>query len=291
MKKIIKIGLLSTVAFCHVAFSANPAENPDGSVNGVVITGEPVEAVMGVEDVQLTQLVGLVGEIRSGVLPQTIVDMFQGFPKIDIAACGTAMETQRQFASLRQTMNDHLDANSMLLLNAFLKIIVTPHGSQRTIPLADIFLGGLMDDMTTDIFSESLQSIYYMLLPGSKRVLIPQINTPADWVVVQFLGLFFDNAVNSLRFNVNMEGLSDVDLIQEVISGLRGVATLNIMRLNALPTDQQVEMLRHIAENRPKNAHIIAAVDNIADLESVVESIADPNLQAFSDGVKIDVSV
>ncbi|MBH1989809.1 MAG: hypothetical protein I8H80_01380 [Alphaproteobacteria bacterium] len=295
MKKIIRVMLLSTVAFCHAAIASELSDSDESSTNepvmGFVVSSDFTEPVTGVENVQLTELSEMVNEVRLGILPQTLIDMFKDLSKIDIAACGTVMETQRKFAGLRQALNAQLDGNSMFLLNAFLKTIVTPHESQRTAPLADTFWGELSEDMIADNFSDHLFSIYCMLFSASERTLIPQINTPSDWVTVQFLGLFFDSAMSSLSVNVNTVGLFNVDLIREVVLGLHEAATLNLSKINGFPESQQVQILQILAEVRPKNSHIIAAVESVAALESFVTSITHPVLHSFSEGAKIGVSL
>ncbi|MDP3935640.1 MAG: hypothetical protein Q8Q56_01410, partial [Alphaproteobacteria bacterium] len=277
MKKIIMMGLFSTVGLCNMTFAAN-AETPE-----VVFEGG--------FDPRLALSIAMVNDIRSGILPKTMIDMFKDIPKINIATLGTVMDTQSKFSILRHTINTNLDDTSLFFLNVFLKIIVTPHESQTSAPLAETLLGEINSDITANNFSDHIFSIYCMLLSGAQSILIPQINTPTDWITVQFLGLFFDNAISSLRFNINITELDSVHQVREIVSGLNGAATLNLFFASGFQDDQQVKALQAIAEIRPKRTHIIAATGRVADLESFFKSVTDPSLHTFSEGSKIDISL
>ena len=154
-----------------------------------------------------------------------------------------------------------------------------------------VFFGEINEDVAADPFFAQLAGVYSNLFADSTMDALCQINNSLDWATVQFLGLFFDNAISKLRFNVNAAGLGSVDLVREVVSGLKGAATLNILRVNGFQDSQQVEILKSIAEDRPKNTHIIAAVECVADLESFAKSASDPGLQTFAEGSQIDISL
>lgn len=292
--------LLSTVAFCHAAIAAELSGSDESSrsegtneeiVMGGVVADDFASPEVDMSENQRAELVEMVHDIQSGFLPQKLLDLFADIPKIDIAACGTALETQRKFADLRQILNARLEDSDMFALNLFFKTAVTPHELQRTAPLADTFFGQLGEDMSADNFSDYLFSVYCLLLSVSRGNSLLKINTPMDWATVRFLGLFFDNAVLSLRVNVNTVGLFNVDLIREVVLGIHEAGTLNLTKINEFPESQQVQILQTLAEARPKKLHIIAAVESVAALESFVRVLTHPSLYSFSEGAKIDISL
>jgi hypothetical protein len=297
MKKIIKVGLLSTVGLFHVVSGSELSDSERSSsdawiVEGIVVVGESEAAVMGVEDPVLTEAVGMVQAIRDGFVPTEIFELFEGFSKVDVSQRANPSAMQAMFETLRNSLRAGLDDDSVRRLNIMLKVIATPVDSSfSVIPLAQEFFGTMDEELTADPFFACLVRTYNALFVNDGRMVIAHINTPADWATVQFLGLFFDNAISNLRFNVRLAGLDSVDLIQKIISGLNGAATLNVLGVCAFPEAQQVEILRAIAEIRPKHTQIIAAIDNVADLESFVTSFTDPSLQTFSAGSKIDISL
>ncbi|MDP3641332.1 MAG: hypothetical protein Q8R43_02735 [Alphaproteobacteria bacterium] len=290
MKKIIRVMLLSTVAFCHVAFGSNPTELNEDAVEGMVISGDPVEPVMGVENPILTEAVSMLQTIREGFVPTAILELFSGIPKIDVSQRTNPAAIQAMSLALKSSLRNGLDDDGLRSLNILLKVITTPMAHMRSVtPLAWYFFGEINEDVAADPFFSQVAGVYNILFADSTMDALCQINNSLDWVTVQFLGLFFDNAILNLRFNVNVAGLGNVDLIRDVVSELNGAASLNLLGVNGFQDCQQVELLKAIAEDRPEHTHIIAAVEIVEDLESFVKSITDPNLHTYSEGAKIDI--
>ena len=134
--------LLSTVAFCHVAFGSNPTELNEDAVEGVVISGEPVDPVMGVEDPILTEAVSMVQTIREGFVPTAILELFSGVPKIDVFQRTNPAAIQVMSLALKSSLRNGLDDDGLRSLNILLKVITTPMALMRSVtPLAWYFLG------------------------------------------------------------------------------------------------------------------------------------------------------
>jgi hypothetical protein len=289
MKKIIKIGLLSTVAFCHVVFAANPEENPDGSVNGVVITGESVQNPStggddAPSDEQIEGVTRMLAAVEEGVLPQEILEAFSDLPKIDV---GQRSDIDAMQANLKATLETRWTNETSFFLNAFLAMVAKTL-DPLVLPLAESLFGKMSDDLTFNVFIDKLSSIYTTLFADERNIITTQINTPMDWVTFQFLGLFFNNAIPKCVVNINIPGLGNVDLITKVVEGLKE-ASLNILGLWGVRDDVQVEILQNLIEILPKKAKIISDAANVSFIKSFIESLTDPSLPTIVDDYKIQV--
>ena len=82
MKKIIKAGLLSTVGLCNLISGANPIDSTnDDAIMGVVVSEVVEGAVMEVGDQQRAQGLRMIDDMKTGILPNEILDLFAGLPK------------------------------------------------------------------------------------------------------------------------------------------------------------------------------------------------------------------
>lgn len=267
MKKIIKAGLLSTFGLYNITLASNPDELPEGVVDGVVVTGESVGAVTGIEDPTLTEALSMVDIIRDGFVPTEILELFSDIPKIDVSQRTNFAAMRSMFTALRNALRTKLYDDDVRRLNILLKTMVTPvTPTSSTLPLGQEFFGLMGEDLTVASFFTHLTRAYNVLFSFPVAMTPSNINTPTDWVTVQFLGLFFDNAISNLSFNVSATGLGNIDLVREVISGLEGTATLNLIFATGFQNDQQIEILKVIAEIRPKHTHIIAAAESVANI-------------------------
>jgi hypothetical protein len=289
MKKIIRIGLLSTVGLCNLTCGARPVEtSEDGAVMGTTVSSGTAEGVvLEVGDQQRAQELRMIADIQSGVLPEEILELFADLPRIDVAQRSDVNAIQRMQTNLRSALETAWSSESSFYLNAFLELVAEKL-DPRIMPLWVALFGEMTGDFTLETFINKISSAYNTFFADADNRITTQVNTPRDWVVLQFLGLFFDNALPNCRINLNVPGLDDLDLIKEVIVGLKE-STLNILGVWGLHDDVQVDVLKAIAEIRPKKAKIISTTPNVAFLKSFIESLTHPDLQTFVGGSKIDV--
>jgi hypothetical protein len=80
-------------------------------------------------------------------------------------------------------------------------------------------------------------------------------------------------------------------MVREAINNLQGAFTLDVVGLHKYTKEQQVEILKVIAETRLKNVKINVAVDTAAGLQACLEALTDQRLSVFSSGRQIDVNV
>lgn len=289
MKKIIGIGLLSTVGLCNLTRGASPVEtSEDGAVMGTTVSSDTAEGVvLEVRDQHRAQELRMIDDIQSGGLPQEILELFADLPRIDVAQRSDVDAIQRIQTNLRSALETVWSSESSFYLNAFLELVAEKL-DPRIMPLEVALFGEMTDDFTLDTFINKISSAYNTFFAEADNRITTQVNTPRDWVILQFLGLFFDSALPNCRINLNVPGLDDLDLIKEVIVGLKE-STLNILGVWGLRDDVQVDVLKAIAEIRPKKAKIISTTPSVAFLKSFIESLTHPDLQTFVGGSKIDV--
>lgn len=289
MKKIIGIGLLSTVGLCNLTRGASPVEtSEDGAVMGTTVSSGTAEGVvLEVRDQHRAQELRMIDDIQSGGLPQEILELFADLPRIDVAQRSDVDAIQRIQTNLRSALETVWSSESSFYLNAFLELVAEKL-DPRIMPLEVALFGEMTDDFTLDTFINKISSAYNTFFAEADNRITTQVNTPRDWVILQFLGLFFDSALPNYRINLNVPGLDDLDLIKEVIVGLKE-STLNILGVWGLRDDVQVDVLKAIAEIRPKKAKIISTTPSVAFLKSFIESLTHPDLQTFVGGSKIDV--
>lgn len=292
MKKIIKAGLLSTVGLCNLISGANPVDaTNDEAIMGAVVSGVAEGTVLEVGDHQRAQGLRMINDMKAGILPNEILNLFAGIPKIDVAQSDSPKVRQAMFTNMRNELSVRLDDEGIRYLNVVLRSSVSSPGHLYfgvVPPLAQKFFGEMHEAITAETFFTHLTHAYGTLFIDPNRAISEGIETPVDWAMVQFLGLFFDNAINALRFNVNAAELGNYELVIKIVTALHKAATLNVLNIGEFYQEFQVKILSSIAELRPKNVHILNGIAKVADLMDLVYASTDQSLQTFSEGSKVD---
>lgn len=286
----INIALLSGVCLMNAVCGSEDQHGLPGGWNyqnvvmGVVVTPE--------NEPPMPEVLSMVQDIRRGVVPQKVIELFQGLTKIDIDLQRDHVAMNQANWELSNELPDRIHSDKQVRdLNICLRALATPMNPEATyIPLAQEFFGPMNRGILVTDFYRMICRAYNILFTSDMPV-SAHIRTPADWTTVQLLGFFFTNAIGRLGFLIDAGELKDPELTAHIAIGLSGASSISIIGLEKLSQAHQELVLKKLAEVRPKNTQVILKPSNMDEFERSVTSLINSAGGDARAAGKVDVSL